>query len=90
MFTGFVDDADLPLAFIVCIEDGGYGRKVCIPVISKVLEACIELRDSLLIVMNGIPPAYFGAGGVFVVSKKSIGRGMLVLFWTGAAGGDLL
>jgi peptidoglycan glycosyltransferase len=47
MFTGFVDDPDLPLAFIVCIEDGGYGRKVCIPVISKVLEACIEYRDKL-------------------------------------------
>ena len=47
MFTGFVDDPDLPLAFIVCIEDGGYGRKVCIPVISKVLEACLELRDKL-------------------------------------------
>ena len=47
MFTGFVDDADMPYAFIVCIEDGGYGRKVCIPVISKVLEACIQLRDSL-------------------------------------------
>ena len=47
MFTGFLDDADMPYAFIVCIEDGGYGRKVCIPVISKVLEACIQLRDSL-------------------------------------------
>lgn len=42
MFTGFIDDPQLPLAFIVCIEDGGYGRKVCIPVISRVLEACME------------------------------------------------
>ncbi len=47
MFTGFVDDPDMPYAFIVCIEDGGYGRKVCIPVISKVLQACIELQDKL-------------------------------------------
>lgn len=47
MFTGFVDDEELPIAFIVCIEDGGYGRKVCIPVISQVLEACLELKDKL-------------------------------------------
>lgn len=47
MFTGFIDDPDMPYAFIVCIEDGGYGRKVCIPVISKVLQACIELQDKL-------------------------------------------
>lgn len=48
MFTGFLDDAELPLAFIVCIEDGGYGRKVAIPVISQVLEACLELKDKLV------------------------------------------
>lgn len=47
MFTGFLDDEELPLAFIVCIEDGGYGRKVAIPVISQVLEACLELKDKL-------------------------------------------
>ncbi len=47
MFTGFLDEEELPLAFIVCIEDGGYGRRVAIPVISKVLEACLELKDSL-------------------------------------------
>ena len=39
MLAGFVEDADLPLAFIVCVEDAGYGRTVCIPIISKVLEA---------------------------------------------------
>ena len=47
MFTGFIDDEELPLAFIVCIEDGGYGRRVAIPVISRVLEACLELKDKL-------------------------------------------
>lgn len=40
MFTGFVSNSDLPLAFIACIEDGGYGAQVCIPVLSRVLESC--------------------------------------------------
>ena len=40
MFTGFVAEPDLPLAFIVCVEDGGYGASVCVPILSKVLEAC--------------------------------------------------
>ena len=40
MFTGFVADEEYPLAFIVAIEDGGYGRPVCVPVLSKVLAAC--------------------------------------------------
>lgn len=40
MFAGFVADSDLPLAFIVCIEDGGYGAQICTPVLSKILDAC--------------------------------------------------
>lgn len=44
MFTGFVLDEDYPLAFIVVIEDGGYGRLICVPVLEKVLAAC---RDAL-------------------------------------------
>ncbi|MBO5324308.1 MAG: penicillin-binding protein [Oscillospiraceae bacterium] len=40
MFTGFVADENLPLAFIVAVEDGGYGRQVCTPIIAKILEAC--------------------------------------------------
>ncbi|MBP3478712.1 MAG: penicillin-binding protein [Oscillospiraceae bacterium] len=40
MFTGFVTDTDLPLAFIVTVEDGGYGRTVCTPIISSILESC--------------------------------------------------
>ncbi len=37
MLAGFVADADLPLAFVVCVEDAGYGRAVCIPIIAKIL-----------------------------------------------------
>ena len=42
MFTGFVLDEDYPLAFIVAIEDGGYGRPTCVPVLQKVLAVCKE------------------------------------------------
>lgn len=45
MFTGFVLDEDYPLAFMVAIEDGGYGRPVCVPVLQKVLEVCKEALD---------------------------------------------
>ena len=37
--AGFVEDENLPLAFMICVEDAGYGRTVCIPIISKILEA---------------------------------------------------
>ena len=40
MYTGFVANEELPLAFIVAIEDGGYGKKVCTPVIAKILAEC--------------------------------------------------
>lgn len=40
VFTGFVQDDRYPLAFIAIVEDGGYGREICIPIVSKVLEAC--------------------------------------------------
>lgn len=42
MFTGFLTDEEYPLAFIVCVEDGGYGRQVCIPILEKVLLALKE------------------------------------------------
>ena len=45
MFTGFVTDEEYPLAFIVCVEEGGYGRSTCIPIIAKVLEACKQVLD---------------------------------------------
>ena len=46
MLTGYVADDAYPLAFIVCVEDAGYGRTVCIPIISKVLAACKSIMDT--------------------------------------------
>ena len=45
MLSGFVSDENYPLAFIVCVEDGGYGAKVCLPIASKVLSACKNAMD---------------------------------------------
>ncbi len=45
VFTGFVQDEKYPLAFIAIVEDGGYGREICVPMISKVLEACKQALD---------------------------------------------
>ena len=42
MLAGFVADTEYPLAFIICVEDGGYGAQVCLPIASRVLEACME------------------------------------------------
>ena len=46
MLTGFVEDAQYPLAFIVAVEDGGYGATVCLPIISQVLQACKQVLDT--------------------------------------------
>ena len=40
MFTGFVDDETYPLAFIVAVEDAGFGRQICIPILSQILAQC--------------------------------------------------
>ena len=40
MLAGFVQDEDYPLAFIVFVENAGYGANVCIPIASAVLSAC--------------------------------------------------
>lgn len=40
MFTGFVTDEEYPLAFIVAVEEGGFGKTVCVPILEKVLTAC--------------------------------------------------
>ncbi len=45
MFAGFVADEAYPLAFLVTIEDGGYGKQICIPVLAPVLAACKEMMD---------------------------------------------
>ena len=45
MFAGFVDSDEYPLAFIVVVENGGYGSHTCVPILSKVLSACVEVMD---------------------------------------------
>ena len=46
LFAGFVQDEQYPLAFIAVVEEGGYGRAACVPIISKVLAACKETMDA--------------------------------------------
>jgi peptidoglycan glycosyltransferase len=45
MFAGFVSDEQYPLAFIVVVENGGYGASTCVPILSKVLETCKSVMD---------------------------------------------
>lgn len=45
VFTGFVEDEQYPFAFIVIVEDGGYGKSVCVPIMSRVLAACKAMVD---------------------------------------------
>ena len=45
MLCGYVQDEQYPLAFVVCVEDGGYGKTVCIPIAAQVLQACKESMD---------------------------------------------
>ena len=45
MFAGFVDSEEYPLAFIVIVENGGYGSHTCVPILSKVLAACKQVLD---------------------------------------------
>ena len=42
MLAGFALDSEYPLAFIICVEDGGYGAEVCLPIASRVLAACLD------------------------------------------------
>ena len=46
MFAGFVQNEKYPLAFIVVVENGGYGGNTCVPVLSKVLVACKQVLDA--------------------------------------------
>lgn len=43
MFAGFVADKEYPLAFVVMVENGGYGLSTCMPIASKVIAACKEV-----------------------------------------------
>ena len=45
MFAGFVADEEYPLAFIVVVEGGGYGSSTCVPILSRVLDACKQVYD---------------------------------------------
>ena len=45
LFAGFVADEQYPLAFIVVVENGGYGASTCVPILSKVLAACKSELD---------------------------------------------
>ena len=45
LFAGFVADEEYPLAFIVVVENGGYGSSTCVPILSKVLSACKTMMD---------------------------------------------
>lgn len=45
MIAGFVEEEAYPLAFIIAVEDGGYGREICVPILSEVLAACKDALD---------------------------------------------
>lgn len=45
MFAGFVQDERYPLAFIVVVEEGGYGSQTAAPIAGEVLAACIRDLD---------------------------------------------
>ncbi len=45
MIAGFVTDAQYPLAFVIAVEDAGYGREICVPILSKVLAAYRERTE---------------------------------------------
>lgn len=47
MFAGFVTDEEYPLAFIVVVENGGYGSSTCVPILSKVLKVCKSAMDAV-------------------------------------------
>ncbi len=46
MLSGFVADEQYPLAFIIAVENGGYGGQVCSPILDKVLESCKAVMDA--------------------------------------------
>ena len=45
MFSGFVADEQYPLAFMIVVENGGYGASTCVPILSRVLAACKTMMD---------------------------------------------
>lgn len=41
-FTGFIKNKNAPYAFIVCVENGGYGSSVAGPIANQVLQAAVN------------------------------------------------
>lgn len=41
-FTGFIKNPDQPYAFIICVENGGYGSQIAGPIANDVLQAVIS------------------------------------------------
>ncbi|MDO5399988.1 MAG: penicillin-binding transpeptidase domain-containing protein [Eubacteriales bacterium] len=46
MFAGFVQNDEYPLAFMVVVENAGYGSHNGVPIMSKVLKACVRAMDA--------------------------------------------
>jgi peptidoglycan glycosyltransferase len=46
LFVGFTRNENFPLAFIVVIEEGGSGSGEGVPVISRVLQACVAAMET--------------------------------------------
>lgn len=45
MMAGFIADDRYPFAFLVTIEEGGYGGSTCVPIVAEVLAACKAMVD---------------------------------------------
>lgn len=45
MFAGFTLDEEYPLAFMVVVENGGYGASTCVPILREVLAQCRAVLD---------------------------------------------
>ena len=45
-FAGFIADEAYPLAFIVIVEEGGYGSATCAPIAGAVLQVCMNAMDA--------------------------------------------
>ena len=46
MFAGYVTDPEYPQAVICVDENGGYCASACVPVVSRVLDACKTVLDA--------------------------------------------
>ena len=42
-FAGFSADPDVPLAFVIVVENSGSGSSICLPILSEVLGTCKEI-----------------------------------------------